>query len=302
MTKEYKMNLQNLRGQLLENEVLAPYTTWKIGGPARYLYKPADMDDLATFLANLPKDLAVLWLGKGSNVLISDSGFPGIVILPDNLTKIFQEQNNIIRVEAGAYSAFVAHQTIQWGLKGLEFLAGIPGTFGGALAMNAGAHGDELWNYVTKIETINRKGVRSIRTPAEYKISYRQVSPLFHGLEEWFITGYLQLQQGDIEEMTQFVQQLLEKRRATQPLNLPNAGSIFRNPPNDYAARLIEACNLKGFAIGDAAVSEKHANFIVNKGHATAQEIEELINYVAEVVKQRYGIELVREVKIIYGA
>jgi len=298
MMREKQMRLPNVRGQLFENILLADCTSWRVGGPARFLFKPADLEDLQTFLSDLPKQTPILWLGKGTNVLVRETGFNGVVILPDHL-KQFYWKDEVLRIEAGLSGAFVTQQAIEKGFKGLEFLAGIPGTIGGALAMNAGAHGGEIWQHIIQVETINRSGKRFIRTPSDYAVGYREVRSLSVDEPEWFVAGHLKLEPGDRVESRQLMQQLLEKRRASQPLNLPNAGSVFRNPPGDYAARLIEACGLKGFKIGGAAVSSKHVNFIVNEGGATADDIERLIRYIMQQVKSHSGIELMPEVKII---
>jgi UDP-N-acetylmuramate dehydrogenase len=181
-------------------------------------------------------------------------------------------------------------------LVGGEFLAGIPGTLGGALAMNAGAFGGETWSLVRRVETIDRRGVRRWRAPADFQVGYRQVRG---PAGEWFVTAELQLQAGDGEAGLQRVKELLERRNATQPIGLPSCGSVFRNPPGDHAARLIEACGLKGTRRGGACVSAKHANFIINEGTASAADIEDLIRYVAETVERMQGVCLVPEVHVV---
>jgi len=286
-----------LRGELLNDEPMSRHTTWRVGGPAERFYKPADLDDLALFLSGLAEDEALFWLGLGSNLLVRDGGIPGTVIFTTNLLAGMDRlEGNIIRAEAGVPCAKVARFCARNGLVGAEFLAGIPGTMGGALAMNAGAFGGETWERVVAVETLDRHGGRHLRNPAEYEVGYRHV----RGPEgEWFVAAHLQLEEGDAEAGQQRIRELLDKRGASQPTKEANAGSVFRNPEGDYSARLIESCGLKGRCIGKACVSEKHANFIINTGGATAAEIEALINQVAATVKEQTGIELQREVRIV---
>ncbi|HFE32402.1 MAG TPA: UDP-N-acetylmuramate dehydrogenase, partial [Gammaproteobacteria bacterium] len=200
------------------------------------------------------------------------------------------------RAEAGVSCAKVARFAARHGLTGAEFLAGIPGTLGGALAMNAGAFGGETWSIVRAVETLDRHGQRHRRTPDEYEIGYRHVRG---PVGEWFVAAELQLCPGDTEAGQARIKELLARRGATQPTKQANAGSVFRNPEGDYAARLIEACGLKGVCEGAACVSEKHANFIVNTGGATAAQMEALIQRVADTVERQQGVRLVREVHIV---
>jgi UDP-N-acetylmuramate dehydrogenase len=189
----------------------------------------------------------------------------------------------------------LARQCIRWNLGPSEFFAGIPGTVGGALAMNAGAHGGETWERVSSVRCIDRQGDFHERTPVDYEIAYRSV----RGPEnEWFIEAELEFEAG-VEASMETMKSMLERRKETQPLGLPSCGSVFRNPPGDFAARLIESCELKGCRIGDAEISEKHANFIINRGEATALDIENLIRYVQQTVADMTGIELEHEVRIV---
>ncbi len=286
-----------LRGVMCNDEPMARHTTWRVGGLAQHFYEPADSDDLAALLQTLPVDEPLFWLGMGSNLLVRDGGIRGTVIHTTNrLAALERLEGNRIRVEAGVPCAKVARFCARERLTGAEFLAGIPGTMGGALKMNAGAFGGETWPLVREVETVDRRGVQRRRTPAEYDISYRCV----RGPEgEWFTAATLQLESGDTEQGQQRIRELLERRSATQPTSQANAGSVFRNPPGDYAARLIEAAGLKGTCIGGACVSEKHANFIVNTGGATAADIEALIEQVASVVLEKHGVQLQREVHIV---
>jgi UDP-N-acetylmuramate dehydrogenase len=285
-------------GELLLGEPLADYTTWRVGGLAKALYKPASIADLSIFLQQLPAAEPILWLGLGSNSLIKDSGFSGTVILTQGcLNEIEVLSNNLVRVEAGVSCAKMARFCARNNLVGGEFWAGIPGTMGGALRMNAGCFNGETWQAVVEVETMTRSGEIHRRKPEEFTISYRHVS----GLEdEWFIAATCRLTPGDKEQSLQAIKELLDRRAATQPTNEYNCGSVFRNPPNNYAAKLIESCGLKGKRIGGAVVSEKHANFIINhEGTASAKDIESLIQFVQKTVHEQTAIELIREVHII---
>lgn len=286
-----------LRGELLHKEPMARHTSWRVGGPADSYYRPADIDDLAVFLQQLPADEPLTWLGLGSNLLVRDAGIRGTVVSTAGLlNEIGLQAGQQIRAEAGVSCARLARFAARAGLTGAEFFAGIPGTVGGALAMNAGAFGGETWSLVTQVETLDRHGQRHARTPDEYTIAYRHVQG---PAEEWFVAAHLQLASGDVQAGQARIKQLLARRGATQPTTQPSCGSVFRNPEGDHAARLIEQCGLKGKCIGGACVSEKHANFIVNAGDAKASDIESLIAEVAETVERECGVSLVREVHII---
>jgi len=286
-----------LRGELRYNESLSEHTSWRVGGPAEQLYLPADKADLVCFLRALPADKPLFWLGLGSNLLVRDGGIGGVVICTKNRLKAMHGvADGRIYAEAGVPCAHVARFCAGLGLNGAEFLAGIPGTLGGALAMNAGAFGGETWPLVDKAWTVDRFGSVRERTVDEYQVGYRSVN----GPDgEWFLAAELKLIPGDTGQGREHIKSLLAKRAATQPVNQPSCGSVFRNPPGDHAARLIESCGLKGYRIGDACVSEKHANFIVNLGGASAGDIERLIEKVREQVKLSHGICLESEVRIV---
>ena len=291
------MKTPRLRGELLHNESLARHTSWRVGGPARHFYTPADLDDLANFIAGLPADEDLLWLGLGSNLLVRDGGFPGTVISTfGGMNDLRMLDEHMLRAEAGVTCAKVARFISKQGLTGGEFLAGIPGSMGGALAMNAGAWGGETWQYVVAVETLDRHGERHLRQPSDYEIGYRHVRG---PANEWFIAAQLRFAPGDTAAAQARIKALLERRAATQPTNQPSCGSVFRNPPDDHAARLIEACGLKGQCIGRACVSEKHANFIINTGGARAADIEALIARVRETVEREQGVRLETEVRIV---
>ncbi|AHE66145.1 UDP-N-acetylmuramate dehydrogenase [Legionella oakridgensis] len=287
------------QGQLLLNESLADYTTWRVGGKAAKLYKPAGIADLSSFLATVPADEPLLWLGLGSNTLIKDKGFRGTVILTQNcLNEISLMDANTVYVEAGVSCAKMARFCARNNLTGGEFWAGIPGTMGGALRMNAGCFNGETWPLVIEVETMMRDGKIRRRQAHEFDFSYRSVSGLAE--EEWFISATCRLPSGDKEKSMQIIKELLARRAATQPTSEYNCGSVFRNPPNHYAAKLIESCGLKGKRLGGAVVSEKHANFIINhQGSASARDIEELIQFVQNTVYEQTAIKLIREVHII---
>ncbi|MFM1891181.1 MAG: hypothetical protein RLZ44_258 [Pseudomonadota bacterium] len=289
--------MPGMRGELLHDEPLARYTSWRVGGPARQLYRPADAADLAAFLQGLPADEPLLWLGLGSNLLMRDGGFRGTVIVTQGrLNAIDALPGERIRAEAGAACAHVARLAARLGLCGAAFLAGIPGTMGGALAMNAGAFGGETWERVLAVETVDRHGTLRRRTPADYQVGYREVRG---PAGEWFLACELQLTAGDSQSEQAEIKRLLARRSATQPTTQPSGGSTFRNPPGDFAARLIEQAGLKGQRIGGAEVSEKHANFVVNAGAATAADIEALIEHMQAEVARQFGVELQREVHIV---
>jgi UDP-N-acetylmuramate dehydrogenase len=286
-----------VRGELRQDEPMARHGGWRVGGPARRFFKPADRDDLVAFLATLAADEEIHWVGLGSNLLVRDGGIDGTVIcLQGTLDAIETLDGGRVRAEAGATSAAVARHCARAGLLGVEFLAGIPGTLGGALAMNAGAHGDEIWQRVIGIEATGRDGVVRLRSPSEYRVAYRHVA----GPEgEWFLATTLQLDPGEPDEGQARIRALLERRGATQPTRQPSCGSVFKNPPGDFAGRLIETAGLKGFQVGGASVSTKHANFIVTETGASARDIEALINQVREKVTRLHGVELETEVRIV---
>lgn len=288
---------QELRGILRQDELLARYTSWHVGGKARRSYRPADLADLLIFLPTIPGDELLFWLGLGSNLLIRDGGIPGTVIMTQGrLNELSQLENKIIRAEAGVPCAKVAKFCAALGFTEAAFFAGVPGTVGGALAMNAGAFGGETWRHVVAVETVDRQGNIYMRKPEEFKVDYRHVQK---PKEEWFVAGHFSFMPGDVTAAKQAIKTLLHSRQSSQPIGEFNCGSVFRNPPGDYAARLIEACGLKGARIGGAWVSQKHANFIINGGEATAADIEQLITKVQDDVERQHGIKLIREVHII---
>jgi UDP-N-acetylmuramate dehydrogenase len=286
-----------MKGRFLRDEPLAKYTSWRVGGPADCLYIPENKSDLCEFIESLPKNEPVLWIGLGSNLLVRDGGIRGTVInTKGRLKEMRLLDNELIYVEAGVPCPLVARFGSEQGLVGAEFLAGIPGTMGGALKMNAGAFSGETWAIVKTVETVNRLGQVKHKGPEDFKVGYRSVKGLE---EEWFLAATLSLEPGDSVVSQLKIKELLDKRAKSQPTNQPSCGSVFKNPEGDFAARLIEQSGLKGYAIGGACVSEKHANFIVNTGQAKAAEIEALIGYVQAEVKRLQNVSLQTEVCMV---
>ena len=293
--------------------MLSEYTSWRVGGPAKHLLIPHDIHELSEFLKNIAPPEPILWLGLGSNVLIRDGGFNGTVVITQGsfLNKLdFLEHtpNNfkpkkLIRLEAGVPCGTAARFCARNGLSGLEFLAGVPGTIGGALCLNAGAHGSETWDSVTACEIIDKEGQLKIRPHDDYDIYYRHINlkntHSGNNNPEWFIAGYFSLTPCEPKDSLLKIKTYLAHRALTQPINLPSCGSVFRNPPHQHAAKLIESAGLKGFKIGGAEISTKHANFIVNTHQATANDIELLIKHIIKTVQEQSGITLIPEVHIV---
>jgi UDP-N-acetylmuramate dehydrogenase len=283
-------------GEILENEPMSRHTSWRVGGPAEIFFKPASVNDLAQFLGSIDESVPVFWFGLGSNLLVRDGGLPGVVIAASGIfTELEKTGDRTVRAGASLPCTQLARQCIRWGFGPSEFFAGIPGTLGGALAMNAGAHGSETWDRVRSVRTIDRRGELHQRKPGEYEVTYRSVTG---PADEWFIEAELGFEPDTVPSM-ETLKDMLERRKETQPLGLPSCGSVFRNPPGDHAARLIESCGLKGCRIGEAEVSEKHANFIINLGDASALDVENLIMHVQQTVADSAGIELIPEVRVV---
>ena len=320
MSEPEQFIAEGLRGEMRYDVPMGKHTSWRAGGTVQRMYQPADLDDLLALLRQLPADEPLVAVGLGSNLLVRDGGLRGTVLLLHGaLSELRLEENGSVSpqgkgrgckatevatttlyAEAGVPGAKLARFAALHNLHGAEFFAGIPGTVGGMLAMNAGCYGSEIWQKVLRVLVATRSGELLERTPDEYEIGYRHVMKLGErGAEEFFVAAWLKFEQGDGRVARQEIRELLSKRSASQPLSLPNAGSVFRNPPGEHAARLIQQCGLKGRCIGGAQVSEKHANFIVNTGGATATDIENLINEVRGTVLRQTGIELHPEVKII---
>lgn len=279
------------------NELLSRHTSWHVGGPADVWFVPRDLDDLCGFLRALPAAVPVTWVGLGSNLLVRDAGIRGVVICPHGALNRLERVDAVhIRAECGVSCARIGRQAVKYGLGPAEFFAGIPGTLGGALAMNAGAWGGETWERVSEVETLDRAGVVRHRARSEYTIGYRSVLPPAPG--EWFVAATLAFD-AHPEASIDDIRRLLERRLATQPIGEWSCGSVFTNPPGDHAARLIETAGLKGCRVGDAMVSTKHANFIINLGHARAADLEAVIRHVQDTVERVHGVRLHPEVRVI---
>ncbi len=299
-----------VRGALTEHEPMAKHVTWRAGGAARFAFRPADANDLVAFFRAhraLLDEFPPLFVGLGSNLLVRDGGIGATAIFTHpglQAMSIVDETDGSMTIvaEAGVAAPKLARFAANHALEGAEFLAGVPGTVGGALTMNAGCYGSETWVHAFSAGVIDRDARLATRSRDAFDIGYRHVAARFAtlGRDAWFVSGTFEFAKGDGERSRERIKELLAKRVASQPLQLPNAGSVFRNPPGDHAARLIESCGLKAFAIGGARVSEKHANFIVNpSGHGSADDIERLIAHVRRVVAERTGVELEPEVRIV---
>ena len=287
-----------IRGELKYNEPMSRHTSWRVGGPADRFFNPADVDDLKKFLRLVPENEPLVWIGLGSNLLVRDGGIRGTVITLKNIAAgINSLSPGRFRVGAGIPCAKIARHTTGAGYTSAEFLVGIPGTFGGALAMNAGAFGFETWDIVYQVITVNRKGEQFNRVKDDFHIGYRTVDRPFH---EWFLSADILLSPAIHNLDNETIHELLARRSETQPMGESSCGSVFRNPEvENTAAKLIESCGLKSKQIGKAVVSNKHANFIINKGNASAKNIEDLILHVQQVVYEGHAIRLVPEVCIL---
>lgn len=286
----------SIRGRIRHDEPMSRHTSWRVGGPADVYFQPADAQDLAGFLAGLDSGTEIHWLGLGSNLLVRDGGLRGVVIATHpGLAKLQRLDNGLVRVEAGVACAKLARQCARWQLGPAEFFAGIPGTVGGALAMNAGAFDGETWQQVAAVETVDRAGRIRTRQRLEFEVSYRTVKM---PAVEWFVSGLFDFAE-QADASIDGIRRLLARRKQSQPIGLRSCGSVFRNPQDDHAARLIEACGMKGLRLGGAEVSGKHANFIINTGDATAADVERLIEKIQRQVREEHGVELVAEVRIV---
>ena len=283
--------------RVLRDEPMARHTSWRVGGPADLWFTPRDVEDLSAFLRELPAGVPVTWVGLGSNLLVRDGGIRGAVISVHGiLNALDRVGTDSVRAEAGVPCARLGRQCAKWQLGPADFFAGIPGTVGGALAMNAGAWGGETWPHVTEVETVDRGGVRRRRAASEYRYSYRKVTPPAEG--EWYLAATFRFATRP-DASTESIRALLEKRHASQPIGDWSCGSVFTNPPGAHAAELIERAGLKGHRIGGAVVSAKHANFIINEGQASAADLEALVRHVQATVERVHGVRLVPEVRVV---
>ena len=281
---------------ILHDEPMSRHTSWRVGGPADLFIRPGDLGELREFLASLPLDMPLTWVGLGSNLLIRDGGIRGAVICTSGMPRELERLDDTrVRASAGMPCATVARRCARWKLGPAAFFAGIPGTVGGALAMNAGAFGSETWDHIESVQTIDRSGALRERPRSDFAVAYRRVRG---AAGEWFLAATLALESGREGEAA-IMKALLDKRSVSQPLGPPSAGSVFRNPTGDFAGRLIEQAGLKGMRKGGAIISDKHANFILNTGEATALDIERLIEMTRATVQRKFGIDLEPEVRIL---
>lgn len=289
--------LPDVRGAVRYREPMSRHSSWRCGGPADRYFAPLDRDDLANFLRLVAGDEPLHWLGLGSNMLVRDGGLRGTVIATSpGLSRFHWIDADCLYAECGATCSRLAREAAAMDRTGIEFLAGIPGTLGGALSMNAGALGGETWDFVEWVETIDREGRTRRRQGSEYAADYRRVV----GPEgEWFIAGAMRLTQSANGRGAEHIKRVLAQRAATQPTGRATCGSVFKNPPGDFAGRLIEQCGLKGYRTEGCLISTVHANFIVNEGAATAAQLEGLIAHVQATVKAATGISLEPEVLIV---
>lgn len=287
-----------LRGSLSRHVSLVPYTSWRVGGPADTLFVPADREDLLAFLATLPAEEPLTWIGLGSNLLVRDGGIRGTVVaLHRALDRLERIDADTVQAEAGVHCARLAKFAERAELAGLGFMAGIPGTVGGALAMNAGAWGGETWPAVREVEVALRGGEARWLPASEIRWGYREVQIPDDVLG--FLGARFAVSPDEDGAHAAATRSQLARRKATQPVGRPSAGSTFRNPPGDFAARLIEAAGLKNHRIGGAWVAAQHANFILTDDSATAADVEMLIADVQRIVAERTAIQLVPEVRVV---
>ena len=297
---------------ILYDADLSRFTTLKTGGKGELVFVPKNLEEFSAVLKQTPVNIPVTILGLGSNALIPDVGIKGLVIIlqGSGLNKLEQHADNLVNItaDAGVACGQFARFAARLGLTSMEFMAGIPGTIGGALAMNAGCYNGETWDLVSSVTTITRHGEIKTRDKAEYEIAYRtaelknksqKIGSQEISSKEYFISVEFNLKPGDKKTSLSNIKKLLAQRNQSQPTNFPNCGSVFRNPKGDFSARLIEACGLKGVKAGHAQISEKHANFIVNLGGATTNNIVELIDLMHSKVKDKFNVSLEREVRYL---
>lgn len=284
-------------GILHSNEPMSRHTTLGVGGPASWYFRPAGYDALIRGIPMIPPDVPVLPLGRGSNLLFADEGFPGLVLDLGSLSAVRIHQQEV-HAEAGVRMSKMAQLCADAGLAGVEFMATVPGDIGGGIAMNAGAFGQQVSDALREIELVHRDGRMGVLPIARLAMGYRrcQLPP-----GSIVTRGRFRLATDQPEEIRQRVRSMRKRRSISQPLAQPNCGSVFKNPPDQHAAVLIEKAGLKGMGIGKARFSNKHANFIINEGGATCADILRLIHKAQESVEQRFGIRLEPEVRIVGG-
>ena len=300
-------SIQNkIKGEVRYDEIMAKYTSMRIGGPADVFVLPANLRDLQIILKH--RGNCPVWtLGEGTNLLVGDRGIRGIVVSLKNCFKSIKrpvfyktpegKERAVIQVDAGVKLSYLAKYAARYGLKGIESLVGIPGSVGGAVVMNAGAEGTEIGQVLRSVKRIDLDGEVETFDKDEIKFTYRKT--IFPSEEGIVISAELDLEKGETSEVHRKMDAHLSRRSSTQPLTMPNSGSIFKNPEGDSAGRLIESSGLKGCGMGGAGVSIKHANFIVNKGNASAKDVIKLIEHIQTVVEEKTGTKLEQEIIFI---
>ena len=289
--------MNSVKGIFLKNESMANHTSWRCGGNAAFFFEPRSIQDLAVFLASFEEKREIYWVGLGSNLLVRDRGFDGVIISTAKfLNKIeWQSEYSKLNVECGVSCAKIARESVKKNMQGLEFLIGIPGTIGGALKMNAGANGNDTWQSIKSVDVISREGKIQKLDRGAFDPGYRKIN----GQNQWFVKASFELEPNQKKDGPAKIKKFLSNRKVSQPIGFFSCGSVFINPKDQFAGKLIEECGLKGLRIGGAVVSEKHANFILNDKKASATDIEDLIELVRDTVYKKTGITLEREVKII---
>jgi UDP-N-acetylmuramate dehydrogenase len=298
--------LNRIKGEIRHDEPIAHHTSLRVGGPADLFIIPKDVSDLQLIFKN-HGDMPIFILGEGTNLIMNDKGFRGIVIATKNCFKEIEppvfyknkegQEGAVITAGAATKMSYLVKNLAKYSLTGMENLVGIPGSLGGALIMNAGADGTEVCDVIRSVTRVNAEGGLETLKKSELEFEYRKTTfPTKGGI---IVSAELELQKGDHGEIQNTIDSHLVRRKNKQPLSLPNSGSVFKNPEGDAAGRLIEEAGLKGFSIGDAGVSIKHANFIVNKGAAQASEVIEIIEHVRATVLEKTGVALETEVVIV---
>jgi len=296
LTPALRDRMPELRGRLSVNEPLAPLTWFRAGGPAQAFFQPADEEDLSYFLSRLPLETPVLVVGLGSNLIVRDGGVPGVVIRLGGkaFSDIVVEDEHRLRVGAAAPDRFVAKRAAELGIGGLAFLSGIPGAIGGALRMNAGAHGGETKDVLIEARGVERSGEHIVISNEGMGFSYRHSTA---PRDVIFTQALLQGRAGDRQDILAEMERITAAREAAQPIREKTGGSTFKNPPGHKAWQLVDRAGCRGLVVGDAQVSEMHCNFLINRGKATAADIENLGDEVRRRVRETSGVELEWEIK-----
>lgn len=293
-----KLKKQLTAGTLLEREPMSKHTSFRIGGPADLFVQPANEEELwnALHLARQEK-VPFFIVGNGSNLLVSDEGFRGMILHTGGMLKDIFVEGDVIYAQAGALLSTVAKTALEHGLAGMEFAAGIPGTLGGAVCMNAGAYGGEMKDILLDAEVLTQEGERLVLPVEELNLSYRH-SVIFEK-NYVVLAAHIRLSRGDTAEIKNRMNELAGARRDKQPLEYPSAGSTFKRPEGYFAGKLIQDAGLKGYTVGGAQISEKHSGFVINRGGATAEEVRFLIRQVQQKVRSQFGVELEPEVRML---